>query len=1214
MGDDDTDSLLAVKGPGPATLDRDCEPLLDRFDGQPRLVTTDGFMPKGKDYYDGDSGLQNCCVTPAQVLVEPTCCNEQGGYQLLATGLDRHGGHTACDVSSLAVVRDAVGEQFSSFVEGLLIHDDSRKTAEDLHVEDLRLVKWLRTLAKVASRDIHICCVPVSELAGVLLKHELIKIRDGEPESAAWHGKTRWWLSDASMQVNGEDRVQRVVSNLIRSESESHAYDSTSRRKVPKHQKQHDHSLFRQLAENFSPPGADQATISSTTSNHAVAGASRTVGVTATRDALHNTGYRMYDESISGRKTDKRAAGRREVHGIKDLQHPNPDDAYEAGMVYTFVDQDMYVNSFSKYAGENMVIITPEYNKLAGVGTDSTWYYTVAAAGDVVVTERVATVNGSTYHTQRPWDYGANDFIYIEHSGNIAFTTYNVHIQYQPGSHHKWVWLARNTTTKLSKAVCDMMCMVAQGAPLDGVPLRKASNVVAVKGDSKTKEDTFLLGLFGDPKSPTYSIKYAYDQGADTSVELTENQYKVFTLMGKNRPKGYGVSEVKRTLQMHMMWRPGGMEPILVAFFGIPIEYRPRPNIMYTGQAGSLDEEVVETGSAVAGAPNVAGGGPGVADTRSDAAFKAYEEKRLDAYANEIDPPENIKALVSMLLPRMIELVSGESGIELGSLTMVGPEKIYQIRNQALQAARLQRHSELVARESVPKTNLKHEVGPKASIAPRGITQYTEEMAIQTGRVGLLVKEILKHCGFYQPGNSPHDIAMAVRKITEIAMHASSDKEGGRVSGLHDTDYSKMDETISKYIYTWFVDFVLAFVHKSDYEEVKKILWANVDITTMLNGKPKKTGFKNNSGSGLTTELNTFVSAFVEFVSTCLAIVKSSYRLHHKTEIDLSDVKKTTIRTALKQYKNTVEASFGSNMSLFLWGDFMFKRKEIDIYSIPYAVIGVKFGDDGVGPHLPHISDDDWRDSALYFTEAIGMKLKVSFSNPEDGTFFLGRYYPKPLESLASYADVLRALRKISVARNLDVDKYMLKLRGYWTTDSKTPGIREYLIAVAKMYDFDLDHFNGLVEYDSDGTPVLSKEMAKLLATDRDMFYRVVGGPYCVEDDDVPMMLEAIATQVNFECSSELESWLQSLATCTTWEEIDSFQLPGMDFDPDDEPEGTLRMAGPVANLLSRPPSTSSTSTFAGELTIDDLAAAASAALMELLQEEEAEKKPPYRA
>ena len=1104
-------------------------------------------------------------------------------------GLNWLGVHTLFGFTSAAQVRAKISERFALFIESLLIRDDRRDTEARLFAEDKLRVPWLRTIAKVASREITVLGFHVSAWAYGYLQRELIKIRDSPVQDS-----TSWWITDRSTQISGEDRAQRIVSELIRSETVSHAFDSTARKKVSKHQKQHDHSIFRQVAYGFVPPAATPQAISNVKSDHPIAGASRKVGVTAMRDCLHNAGFRDFDPSKSGAARDGKAVGRRELHGVKDLQHADPGGTFDPGMVYTFVDQDMYIKDFAPYAGENMVIVTPEYNKLAGVGTDSVWYYTVNADRQVVVTERVSRINGATYHDQRPWNYSGNDFIYIDHLGNNAFTTYNVITQYQEGSHHKWVWLARNTTTTLSKSVCDMMMKVTQGCPFDGVPLKKADNVVIVQGDTNLKQDMYLLGLFGEAANPTFSIKSAYDVGPESSVELTENQYKVFSLMGKNRPKGYGVSEVKRTLQMHTIWRAGGIEPLLVSFFGIPIEYRPRPNIMYTRQDGSLDEDIAEVGNAVEAAPNAFGGGPGVADTKSDAAHDAYEMKRLKKYSNKVSPPEDFKDVLGMVLNRFIDQVSGETGIALGSVPLCAPQVIYDRRTQALQAARLQRHVELDARPALPKTNLKNEVGPKASAAPRGITQLSEDMAIQTGRVGLLIKEVLKHCGFFTPGSSPHDIAVAIRNVAQVAMEASSEDGDCQVSGTHDTDYTKMDETISEYIYTsLFTKFVLAFVHPSDYDEVDKILKDNVDFTTMLNGKLVGTGYKNNSGSGVTTELNTLVAAFIEYVTTCFAITKHTHRLRHNKEMDLGSVKKSTIRTALTRYSES------TNLSHIYWGDFMFKDNTPDIWSIPYAVIGPKFGDDGVGAHLPKISDADWKEAASFITETIGMILKVSFARPENGTFFLGRFYPRPLESLASYADVAKACEKISIARNIDLEKYKLKLHGYWTTDSKTPGIREYLIAVARMYDVDLNAYDGVVQVDEEGRPVLSEEMAHLLANDKDMFYRVAGGPYCVEDDDVPMMLEAIARQINFESASECQSWLESLSKCATWEELDSYQIPGGDYDPDAEPERTVRMSGPAASLLAATsPQPSEMSEYCG-WPLSELAAAAAVALQE---------------
>jgi hypothetical protein len=200
--------------------------------------------------------------------------------------------------------------------------------------------------------------------------------------------------------------------------------------------------------------------------------------------------------------------------------------------------------------------------------------------------------------------------------------------------------------------------------------------------------------------------------------------------------------------------------------------------------------------------------------------------------------------------------------------------------------------------------------------------------------------------------------------------------------------------------------------------------------------------------------------------------------------------------------------------------------------------------------------------------------------------------------TLASYADVLKACRKISVARCVDIEKYKLKLHGYWTTDSHTPGIREYLMAVARIYDVDLHKYEGVVETDEEGRLVLSREMAHLLANDKDMFYRVAGGPYCVEDEDVPTMLEAIAPQLNFASSTELETWLEELSQCKTWDELDELQIPGTDYDPDDEPECTVRMSGPAANLLAAGAAQSSDYAANG-CSLENLASAALEALLE---------------
>ena len=1092
----------------------------------------------------------------------------------------------------------------AEFLEGLLTVEDRQKTRYRLFAEDGLRISWFRLLAKIASRQLQVCCIPVSELARAHLIAELNKIKHSAVETT-----TVMWATDPATQISGTERVSRIVSEVMRRETESHAFEETTRKKTKKNVKQSDHSLFRQTANKFEPTVASPKAIADTHSDHPIAGASRNVGVSGLHDALQSAGFRGFDTSKSGSKRDAKAAGIRLVNHIKDLQHPNPDDRYEPGMVYVMVNHDMYLDNFTPFAGSNIVIVTPEYNNLAGVGTNSIWYYTVNKRGQVVVVERVSAVGGETYANQRPWNYTANEFIYLDHEGGAAFTTYNVITKYQPNTHFKFVWLARNETTYLSKEVCDMMHAVVDGEPVAGVPLKKADNVTIVHGSRLVKQETFLCGMFGESTDPTYCIKRAYDIGPKTSILLTENQFFVFNLMGRNRPKGYGVSEVKRTLQAHFMWRPGGIEPLIVDFFGIPAEFRPQPNILYTrrefpvsedGSNGDpVQEDVAEVGNATQGAPNAFGGGPGVADTKSDAAFSAYKDQRFDKYKNDKVPAEGLQKVLEMLLGHMINQISLETGISKGSMTLPDASVIYEKRTGALQAARLKRFNELLAKEGLAKVNLKTEVTPKAGASPRAVTQYTEGMAILTGQLGLLIKEILKYCSFYMPGKPPSDTAAAIRHMCEAALEAASG-EGGPTSGIHDTDYTKMDETISQYIYGLFMKFVLAFVHPDAQEEVKSILEKNVNISAMLNGDIMKTGFKNNSGSGVTTELNTFVGAFIEYVSTTFAIVKYVHRLRFSKELnykelDFSNISCNMVRGALREYLK----QHSTEITHVLCASFMFDGHDPNMYSLAYAMIGPKFGDDGEGAHLPHITDDDWQSAATFVTESIGMVLKISFSRPEKGAFFLGRYYPNPLESDASYADVPKACKKISVARNMDPETYKMKLRGYWTTDSKTPGISHYLTAVARIYQMDLTRYQGIIEYDDAGNPVLSNEMSLLFARDRDMFYRVINGPYNVDDSDIPMMLEAVATQIGYDNTSEASAWLDALSRCSTWEELDEFQIPGGDYDPDDDPEWTTRMSGPVARLTDG--GSPGPSMDLSDISFDELVAAADIALEELL-------------
>lgn len=1090
-------------------------------------------------------------------------------------------------------------------------------------------IDWLSTLARVASREISFCGLPVSALAQRWLERELAHQRTCPVPLWRWQA----FLSDMASRGESQERMRRTVSALVRHNMYSHAFESTPRRQRPESQKCNGHSVFRSAAIAFEPQGVSEKALERNRSNHPLAGESREVAVRQLRSYLANAGFKMYDTSISSAARDLQSTtGERPVYDIKDLMHADPMDENTHDKVITIVDQDYYIDDLSAFAGQKIVVITREYNKLAGRGPDSTYYYTVKTResnnGHVVsVTERVGDVLGATYTDQRPWNYTENDLVYIQHRGGAGFTTYNVHIQYQPGTTVKFVWLCPQTTVFISYAcLSNIYAKFAPMIRLTGTELRKADNVAYVNVPGAPVAEGFIVGMFGTIEHPIVSIKFAGTVGPDTSVEMSELDYKDFVLMANGRATGYGLSEVRRVMQRMKIWREGGVEAIVAAFFKIPLAYRPLPNIMYTSAVGPGEDvpEVAQVGQAVPAAPNIAGGAPGVADTDSDAAFKAYKEKRKDAYANKTKVPPELKKVMDRLLIKFCELVSEETGVDKDSVGLQDRSVIYgkRVGNAAV---RLETFNMLnLFDEGNAKTNLKTEVTPKASVAPRGVTQYNEDLAIETGLVGLLVKEVLKSTAWYQPGSTPGEIAVAVQRVAEVASEVQDPRAGRqdryKNSGSHDTDFSKLDETYSEDMYRFFVTFTLYFTRTDDKEVVERILMGNVNLITAIGAMLAQTGWKNNSGSGITTELNTFFCAFEEFVNTCFAIAMNEHEYSGDKPMDWSKLTSSKLHKYLESYATrtirfaegcgkkdlTVEAFMKRHVPCWRttaeWNavpvpdraPFSFNN----VYKIPYFVIGPKFGDDGIGMHLPGICDRIWAAAADFITKAIGMvhegesTLKVTFNTPEDPYFFLGRYYPAPNISLASYSDVLKAIRKLSVAKNSERERYILKLHGYWTTDSDTPVLSEYLQAVARMYGVKLqaympEHEGMCLTKDGQFTKWAWEELdireivnsdsrfATLFRDDRDMFYRVARGVHHgASVDDVILMHEAIARQFEMT-SAELTALRHSLSTASTWDEIEAIRIPGQEWDPGKEPAGTVRVDGPVKSLLDQQPSSS---------------------------------------
>jgi len=1113
----------------------------------------------------------------------------------------------------------------------LLIHSDT--TNATLHNNSLieRELPWLTLLTKWGSRDVEILGIPVSAFVRQHILHVIrrFKCRDND------YGLLldTWFLKQGLRHPSDGERGRRLVSATIRHRStlrdkiahdvdyylrEDQAnpdwlvmiYGETGSGKTALTREDlsslSEHGIALQktskqwthVASSFRVPKYSEDDIKGRGGTHPKAAFTRHSVVTAARKHIKLHGLQQWDPSVGETPRDRGAGGTRIVHWAKDLEHADPNTPLREWDVVTLIDCDYYIDDFSQYEGHKILVITNQYTKLAGGGNDSNyWFHISPNRGDVVVCERVAGAQGTTYDEQRPWDWFANEIVYIEDINKTRFTIYKIITQVQPGTHRLIVWLCPLVTTFIRKAVVDAMMVEAFGHPLEAAPLRKIDNVVIVKAPGH--DTVFLLGRFGTSGKPYFSIKRNMDTDVDCSMETSEFGFHLFHLMGRLKMKGYGVNELERANRKleQARERPKAVEPLIADFFRIDYDFRPMPNLMYVRLPGSEDDddeceknpkitELLPAGQepkAVRGMPNIAGGYPGVVDSTSREAYASYEELRLKAFRNDITPPEKFLAVADKLLNVFIDLVARDSGVDHNSLGLCGAEYIYEIRTQRLQAMRLAHHKNLMATETLAKTFLKNEVTDKCGKAPRGITQLSEGQAIETGRLSMLLKYLLKRTAWYMPGQNPQGIGEAIKKLAGLSVPAST--FDGECMGMHDTDYSKMDETISYTIYQWFVKFTLAFIHPSDKEEAAKILKDNANMSAFIGNKIARLGWKNVSGSGYTTELNTFVSAFVEFTITNYAIART-YLLEDRATVfgaktpgeqasGLFDASTPMGDYTIGLIKKGLKWHVAKHWDNGNAEDWMIDAdtNAVRPWAVAYSVIGPKFGDDGIGAALKRVSDRTWAEAAEHVTSTIGMILKVTFSRPEDGTFFLGRWYPVPLESATSYADVVKALRKLHIASSTDAEKYKAKLCGYWVTDSQTPVLREYLLLASKFIpDFDIEayrHKTG-IETDESGNWLLSADMVKLLNNDRDSFYRIAGGPYEFDEEHLRDVKAKIAEQTGFDVVSDFETWLDGLAACQTVEELDRYNLPEgvTEYDPDNEPDHALRVEGPTDFLL----------------------------------------------
>jgi hypothetical protein len=224
-----------------------------------------------------------------------------------------------------------------------------------------------------------------------------------------------------------------------------------------------------------------------------------------------------------------------------------------------------------------------------------------------------------------------------------------------------------------------------------------------------------------------------------------------------------------------------------------------------------------------------------------------------------------------------------------------------------------------------------------------------------------------------------------------------------------------------------------------------------------------------------------------------------------------------------------------------------------------YKWIGPKFGDDGVDPSTPFVSNRLYEVAMKYVDRQDGFvrKLDTASAANEESVEYLSRIYPNLLASLSSFCKPEKALDKLSVATGRDREKYILKLKGYFMNDRNTPLVGALLEATSKMYKVPL-------------TKLTDEELAATAEHDKELYWKLFNGPFPYDEGASDLAYECVAADYGMT-SGELREFDDKLRSQSTWAGIQSMMLPAklsketaqdpLGLAVDEDPPGTSRVA-----------------------------------------------------
>jgi len=972
---------------------------------------------------------------------------------------------------------------------------------------------------------------------------------------------------------------------------------------------------FLELAKDYKMTTAQQEAWNvspNSHSTHPILAAHRHLETVAITKLITGAGMVRRDPDISSAARDKQACGARKVITHKDLGHlgpaVSPDHAAikkklngaEPKYVNTLMDDITYRTSLRPFAGEDIVVTTSLYDCLSGETPESTWRCTgVDKNGYALFTETIGGKHTSgVFENQYSWDFGNNDVVHIPNTAGTGYGIYDVVKCCRRDINRQTVFLCMRSWVNMPFEVADRLNYAAHGVYLHDLHQEPGpcKNVQVV--GQFTKHPVLVMKVAKGKKHYVYT-RYQHETSADGTATIKPTVLRHLEHLMSNGGKAHGLTsrEILQRLGLFMKdFLPGGTVEApdctslleLFKVLGVPEK---EPNIVYyeaeefaQGFTGAEEPEEDRTATAVQQAPSIVNGTAtyGVIASNEAALKKGVEEHLGDGNTKKRGP--HMAKFAEFCQREFIKGLEQHSGCRPGSVLIPPREKVLEKRTRASQRA-----NEVTwgvgecPGDTTGHGFIKGKEVSKQKGVPRMIQSPPHDQSIKSGQLGHALDQILKPnenshgVAWYCPGLTPRQLGEALAAQHDFSKRMAKEFGAGPMPQV---DYKSADDSHTEETATLIADIIRHFFsdeHDSDLGMSHKkwalqTYYACFNMKVQVGAKVKSTKWKNASGTGITTHLNTLVFAFRSYMTILLALCfnamqNEDYEIPGMPNINGEpDAKaageadwftKDMFREQLKKLQN--EGVLHRAIPQYDSVDWEAYQNRIlvdatqrsPIMRLIFELIGLKFGDDGVECSVPGVSDRIWELACQYLDAADGFRRTMRFShfangNPDDpaedeGVEFLSREYPRLSATIASYCKIERAAEKLSISSNADDEKYRNKLFGYKITDRRTPIIGAYISAIWALKNF--GELPAPYDPESDTYLVDQKYIDKVESRDREVAWKMREGPFPVTDLDLDYMYESVAAAYGMT-SGELRALDDSLSKQSTWEGIKAHTLP----------------------------------------------------------------------